>query len=187
MRTFVRSRRLVPLVLLGMASVVMLFSAWGSVPTPSLSTLSPASRPIVPLRTVGLVALGYLPLLALSSETFVTDAAGARPLWIVRGLPPLVCTVFLAAAVTIGADIARLDASAAVRNLLLGTGFAALLYRVMGPLAFVPPALFAVFCAMLREETAWWAVTNTPGSSASLAAAAALAVVAIQVEARRRP
>ena len=65
--------------------------------------------------------------------------------------------------------------------MLLGTAAAAVLRPVMSPLAFLPAVLGALLCAALREQQAWWAITNQPGTLASLLVAAILAAAALQL------
>jgi hypothetical protein len=184
MRAFIRSRNLIPLTWICLGSLAMIFSSWGTVPAPYLDLGVPG--PLVPLRAVTVVAVGYLPLLTLAPETRIPDLSSPRSTWLLQSLAPTVLTVVAAAAAAVGAAIADVDALAAVRNLLLGTAVAAALYRAMGPLSFVPPVLGALLCAALREQQAWWSITNQPGTVASFLVALTLAAVALQLGAIRR-
>ena len=141
MRAFIRSRNMIPLTWICLGSLALVFSPWGSVPAPYLDLGLPG--PLVPLRAIAVVAVGYLPLLTLSPETRIPDVSSPRSARLLHSLAPTVLTVIAAAAAAAGAAIAGVDALAAVRNLLLGTATAAALYRVMGPLSFVPPVLGA--------------------------------------------
>src|SRR5688500_246315 len=153
---------MVPLLCIIVVAVAVIFSPWGSVPAPYLDLGLPA--PLVPLRAIALLGVGYLPLLALSPDTWIQDASSPRSQWLLQSAAPSALTTGAAAAAAAGAALAGVDALGAVRNLLLGTAGAALLYRAMGPLSFVPPVLVALLCAALREQRAWWAVTNQPGT-----------------------
>jgi hypothetical protein len=184
MRAFIRSRNMIPLTWICFGSLALIFSPWGSAPSPYLDLGVPG--PLVPLRAVAVVAVGYLPLLALAPETRIPDLSSPRSTWLLQSLAPTVLTLAAAAAAAAGAAIADVDALAAVRNLLLGTAVAAALYRAMGPLSFVPPVLGALFCAALREQHAWWSITNQQGTVASFLIALGLAAVSLQFGAIRR-
>ena len=184
MRVFIRSRNMIPLLWICFASLALIFSPWGSVPAPYLDLGVPG--PLVPLRAVAVVAVGYLPLLTLAPETRTPDVSSPRSAWLLQSLAPTVLTLVAAGAAAAGAAIAGVDALAAVRNLLLGTAVAALLHRAMGPLSFVPPVLGALFCAALREQHAWWAISNQQGTVASFLVALGLAAVSLQFGAMRR-
>jgi hypothetical protein len=56
----------------------------------------------------------------------------------------------------------------------------------MGPLSFVPPVLVALLCAALREQHAWWSITNQQGTMASFLVAVGLAAASLQLAALRR-
>jgi hypothetical protein len=184
MRAFIRSRNMIPLTWICFGSLALIFSPWGSAPSPYLDLGVPG--PLVPLRAVAVVAVGYLPLLALAPETRIPDLSSPRSTWLLQSLAPTVLTLAVAAAAAAGAAIADVDALAAVRNLLLGTAVAGALYRAMGPLSFVPPVLGALFCAALREQHAWWSITNQQGTVASFLIALGLAAVSLQFGAIRR-
>jgi hypothetical protein len=183
-RAFIRSRNVIPLTWICLGALVLIFSPWGEVPAPYLDLGLPG--PLVPLRAVAVVAVGYLPLLALAPEMQIPDVSSTRSAWLLQSFAPTVLTVVAAAAAAAGAAVAGVDALAAVRNLLLGTAAAALLHRAMGPLSFVPPVLAALFCAALREEHAWWSITNQPGTVPSFLVALGLAGVSVQLGAMRR-
>ena len=183
MRAFIRSRNMIPLTWICLGSLALVFSPWGSVPAPYLDLGLPG--PLAPLRAIAVVAVGYLPLLTLSPETRIPDVSSPRSAWLLQSLAPTVLTVIAAAAAAAGAAIAGVDALAAVRNLLLGTATAAALYRVMGPLSFVPPVLGALLCAALREQHAWWAITNQQGTLAACLVALVLAAMSLLVVALR--
>lgn len=185
MTAFVRSRHIIPLLCVCFAAVTLIFSPWGSAPAPYLDLGLPA--PLVPLRAIALVALGYLPLLTLSPETQTQDRSSPRSAWLLQAAAPTAFTVISVAAVVAGATVAGMDASGAVRNLLLGTAAAAALRPVMGPLAFLPAVLAALLCAALREQQAWWAITNQPGTLASLLFAAILAAAALSLASLQIP
>lgn len=184
MRVFIRSRNMIPLLWVCLGSLALIFSPWGSVPAPYLDLGVPG--PLVPLRAVAVVAVGYLPLLTLAPETRIPDVSSARSAWLLQSLAPTVLTLAVTAAAAAGAVIADVDALAAVRNLLLGTAVAASLHRAMGPLSFVPAVLGALFCAALREQHAWWSITNEQGSMASFLVALGLAAVSLLFRAMRR-
>ncbi len=184
MRAFIRSRHLIPLTWMCFGSTAVIFSPWGSVPAPYLDLGLPG--PLVPLRAIAMVAVGYLPLLALAPDMRIADVSSSRSTWVLQSLCPTLLTVIAAMAAATGAAIAGVDGLAAVRNLLLGTAVAASLSRAMGPVSFVPPILGALFCAALREQHAWWAITNQHGTVLSLLVAAALATLALQFGAIRR-
>jgi hypothetical protein len=175
---FIRSRNMIPLLWVCLGSLTLIFSPWGSAPAPHLDLGLPA--PLVPLRAIALVAVGYLPLLTLAPETWTPDVSSPRSAWLLQSLAPTVLTLVAAAAAAVGAAIVGVDALAAVRNLLLGTAVAALLHRAMGPLSFVPPVLGALLCAALREHHAWWSITNQQGTAASFLVALGLAGVSLQ-------
>lgn len=181
---FVRSRHVAPMLWICLGSLGVIFSPWGSVPAPYLDLGVPG--PLVPLRAVAVVAVGYLPLLTLAPETRTQDGSSPRSAWLLQSSAPTVLTLLAAAAAAAGAAFAGVDALAAVRNLLLGTAVAALLHRAMGPLSFVPPVLVALFCAALREQHAWWSITNHQGTVASFLVALGLAGVSLQVGLARR-
>ena len=168
MRAFIRSRNMIPLTWICLGSLALVFSPWGSVPAPYLDLGLPG--PLV---------------LTLSPETRIPDVSSPRSAWLLQSLAPTVLTVIAAAAAAAGAAIAGVDALAAVRNLLLGTATAAALYRVMGPLSFVPPVLGALLCAALREQHAWWAITNQQGTLAACLVALVLAAMSLLVVALR--
>ncbi len=184
MRVFVRSRNLVPLLWVCLGSLALIFSPWGSVPAPYLDLGVPG--PLVPLRAIAVVAVGYLPLLTFAPELRIPDASSTRSAWLLQSLAPTLLTMVAAAAAAAGAALAGVDALAAVRNLLLGTAAAASLHRAMGPLSFVPPVLGALLSAALREQSAWWSITNQPGTVASFLVALGLAAVALPFGALRR-
>ena len=184
MRVFIRSRDMIPLVCVCLGSLALIFSPWGSVPAPYLDLGLPG--PLVPLRAIAVVAVGYLPLLTLAPETRTPDVSSPRSAWLLQSLAPTVLTLVAAAAAAAGAAIAGVDALAAVRNLLLGTAAAASLHRAMGPLSFVPPILGALLCAAFREQHAWWSITNQQGTLASFLIALGLAAISLQMPAPRR-
>jgi hypothetical protein len=174
---------MVPLLCVVFGAIALIFSPWGSVPAPYIDLGLPG--PLVPLRAIALVAVGYLPLLALSPDTRIQDVSSPRSAWLLQSAAPSALMAVAAAGAAAGAAFAGVDALGAVRNLLLGTAVAALLYRVMGPLSFVPSVLGALLCAALREEHAWWAITNQPGTVTSFVVALGLAVAALQLVAVR--
>lgn len=178
MRSFARTRHLLPLLSVCIVSVGVIFSPWGSVPSPYLDL--GVAAPLVPLRAVALVALGSLPLLALAPETRIQDRSSPRSVWLLQAAAPSALTFCAAVAVAAGAAISGVDALGAVRNLLLGTAAAATLRPAMGPLAFVPAVLGSLLCASLREQRAWWAVTNQSGTLSSLTIAAIAAAITLQ-------
>ena len=96
MRAFIRSRNMIPLTWICLGSLALVFSPWGSVPAPYLDLGLPG--PLVPLRAIAVVAVGYLPLLTLSPETRIPDVSSPRSAWLLQSLAPTVLTVIAAAA-----------------------------------------------------------------------------------------
>lgn len=180
MRTFVRSRNLGWMTTLSLVVVVVIFSPWGSTPTPDLGLgLTRPDAPLVPLRAIALVALGCLPSLTSSTQTWIHDLSGARSRWMLSALAPFALTVLIVAATALASTLTGEDTLGAMRNILLGFALTLVLSPIMGPLAVLPPVLSALFVAMLREQDAWWAVTNQPGTRLSLGVAMGLAAIAL--------
>ena len=179
MKAYLVSRSLDRLLAAITALALILFAPLGALPLPQIVPEEVAID--VPIRVVGMVVLGALPVVSVAAEMDILDRSGARPIWLLRLGPVALSALFTVILVAALSILAGVDADAMIRNVLLGSAAAALLHHLLGAVSFLPMTLVSLVAAVVREEHAWWAITNQPGARSGLLIAMLSVTVALGV------